>query len=199
MRLDELAERMGDRISITWKSFLLRTEPKTTDRAKFIEYTQSWLRPAAMEPKTTFTLWSEESSEPPTSSLPAQVAAKTLEVVDPERVAAYHRALLTAYFTDNRDISNWDVLIDVGAEVGVDRAIFADGLREHNTAMTQAVLDDHNAAIENAVTGVPCVVINGVLPIPGAQDVEAYERWITKIEQAMAATDAGSGLGDRAT
>ncbi len=177
---------MGDRISITWKSFLLRTEPKTTDRDKFIKYTQSWLRPAEMEPNTNFVLWSDESDNPPSSSIPAQVAAKTLEVVDPDRVPAYHRALLSAYFTDNRDISNWDVLIDVATEIGVDRAGFAAGIEEHNTAMTKAVIDDHNSAIENGVSAVPTVVINGVLPIPGAQDVDAYERWIAKVEEAMA-------------
>ncbi len=142
-----------------------------------------------MEPKTNFTLWSDESDEPPSSSVPAQVAAKTLEIVDPDRVPAYHRALLVAYFTDNRDISNWEVLIDVATEVGVDRAAFVAGLDEHSTAMTQAVIDDHNAAIELGVTGVPCVVINDVLPIPGAQDVEAYERWIDKVSEAM----SGSG------
>ncbi len=189
MRLDELEERLGDRISITWKSFLLRTEPKTTDRAKFADYTQSWLRPGGMEPNTNFTLWSDESDDPPTSSLPAQVAAKTLEIVDPNRVPAYHRALLNAYFTDNRDISNWDVLLDVAAEVGVDRVGFAAGIEEHNTAMTKAVIDDHNSAIENGVTAVPTVVINEVLPIPGAQDVDSYERWIVKVEQAMAQSE----------
>ncbi|MDH5519459.1 MAG: hypothetical protein OEZ14_02885, partial [Acidimicrobiia bacterium] len=68
---------MGDRISIEWRSFLLRVEPKTTERDKFVEYTRSWLRPAEMEPRATFTVWASDAP-PPSSSLPAQVAAKTM-------------------------------------------------------------------------------------------------------------------------
>ena len=54
MRLDQLEERMGDAISVEWRSFLLRPEPKTPDQEKFVEYTRSWLRPAEMEPATDF-------------------------------------------------------------------------------------------------------------------------------------------------
>ena len=171
---------MGDRITIEWRSFLLRVEPKTTSRDKFVEYTRSWLRPAAMEPRAAFRVWSSDAP-PPTSSLPAQVAAKTMEVHDPDSVFAYHRALLAAYFTDNRDISDLDVLADIAAECEVDRAGFVATFEEHSQAMTKAVIDDHNSAIENGVTAVPTVVINNMMPVPGAQEVDAYQTWIERI------------------
>ncbi|MEZ5168430.1 MAG: hypothetical protein R2695_18860 [Acidimicrobiales bacterium] len=40
-RLDELARRFGDRIEVSWRAFLLRTEEKATDQAKFVKYTES--------------------------------------------------------------------------------------------------------------------------------------------------------------
>ncbi len=171
---------MGDRISIEWRSFLLRVEPKTPDREKFVDYTRSWLRPADMEPRATFQVWASDAP-PPASSLPAQVAAKTMEVHAPESAFVYHRALLTAYFTDNRDISDLEVLADVASESGVDRDGFTAAFTEHNQAMTQAVIEDHNSAIESGITAVPTVVINGVMPVPGAQEVDAYETWIERI------------------
>jgi len=171
---------MGDRITIEWRSFLLRVEPKTTDHDKFVEYTRSWLRPAEMEPRAHFTVWASDAP-PPSSSLPAQVAAKTMELHDPESVFGYHRALLTAYFTDNRDISDLDVLADIAAECGVARAGFVAAFTEHNQALTRAVIDDHNSAIESGVTAVPTVVINNMMPVPGAQEVDAYQTWIERI------------------
>jgi len=171
---------MGEQISIEWRAFLLRLEPKATDRAEFVEYTKSWLRPASMEPKATFQIWSSDSP-PPTSSLPAQVAAKTMERYEPAKVFDYHRALLRAYFTDNRDISDNDVLADIAAECDVERAGFGSALVEHNVTMTQAVIEDHNSAIQSGVTAVPTVLINNVMPVPGAQDVDTYEAWISRI------------------
>ena len=171
---------MGDRISIEWRSFLLRVEPKTPNREKFVEYTQSWLRPAEMESRARFTVWASDAP-PPSSSLPAQVAAKTMEVHDPDSVFAYHRSLLGAYFTDNRDISDLEVLADIAAECDVERAGFVAAFEEHNQAMTRAVIEDHNSAIENGVTAVPTVVINNMMPVPGAQEVDAYETWIERI------------------
>lgn len=171
---------MGDRISLEWRSFLLRVEPKTPSREAFVEYTRSWLRPAAMEPRATFTVWTSDAP-PPSSSLPAQVAAKTMELHDPDSVFGYHRALLRAYFTDNRDISDLDVLADIAAECGVERAGFVSAIEEHNQSVTRAVIEDHNSAIENGVTAVPTVVINNMMPIPGAQEVDAYQTWIERI------------------
>jgi predicted DsbA family dithiol-disulfide isomerase len=52
---------------------------------------------------------------------------------------------------------------------------------EHSDSTAQAVIDDHNSAIEHGVSAVPTVLINNVLPVPGAQDVDAYETWIKRI------------------
>ena len=81
-------------------------------------------------------------------------------------------ALFRAYFTEGRDISNRQTLIDVVAEAGLDR----------NQA--EAVLngDDGLEAIKEAeelsrrfrVEGVPFFIVNGKITLSGAQQPEAF-------------------------
>ena len=186
MRVDELKERLGDKVQIEWKSFLLRTEPKTQSLEKFIDYTNSWQRPAAMEPAAAFTTPWESGAEPPTSSLPAQVAWKASSTFGPDKQDAFHQALLTAYFTENRNISDWSVLSDIAEQVGIDRTEFEVFLDTNRQYLASWVIDEHNSAIQNGVTAVPTVVIGDVLPVPGAQDVEQYERLVERFIQRRA-------------
>lgn len=181
MRVDELAEKLGDRVEINWHSFLLRTEPKTSSLEKFVEYTKSWARPAATEPQAKFTTPWASGAEPPTSSIPAQIAWKVSAAFGNDMQAKYHHALLEAYFTDNRNISDSTVLLDIAAECGMDRDEFGDAFATRGQELAQEVISEHNSAIENEITAVPTVVIEGILPVPGAQDVETYERLIERV------------------
>ena len=99
----------------------------------------------------------------------------------PDRARALHWRLLEAYFTESRTISDWNVLADVVAEVGVDRADFLSLAAEQRESLAAVVIDEHNSAIEQGVTAVPTVLINNVLPVPGAQDSASYIAWIDKI------------------
>ncbi len=170
----------GDKIDIEWKSFLLRTEPKSSDQAKFVSYTESWLRPAAIEPDARFRVWATDNPGP-TSSIPAQVAAKVMDGFAPDAADAFHWRLLEAYFSENRTISDWSVLGDLAAEVGVDRQAFLTMVTEQQQDAAKLVIDEHNSAIENGVTAVPTIVLDNALPIPGAQELESYVVWINKI------------------
>ena len=181
MRLNQLEERLGDRIEIEWKSFLLRAEPKTGDRDKFVEYTKSWLNPAAQEPDAEFQVWASDAPQP-TSSIPAQVAWRILQDLRPDLAEAYHWRLLRAYFSENRDISDADELVALAVEVGADEDAFRLAAAEQGDAWAHAVIDEHNSAIQSGVTAVPTVVFADVFPIPGAQPVETYERIVEKIE-----------------
>lgn len=180
MRLDQLKERMGDAITITWRSFLLRAEPKQQDRAKFVAYTHGWARPAELEPGARFQPWSTTAS-PPASSLPAQLAFQAVLLADPDHADAVHRRLLEAYFAENRDISDNGELRTVVAEAGADITKYDAVLAEHRSALARQVIDEHNDAISQGITAVPTVVIDGVLPVPGAQSVDDYERWISRL------------------
>lgn len=191
MRLDDVADHFGDRVDITWKSFMLRTEPKHTSREKFVRYTQGWTTMAELEPRARFTPWASEA-EPPTSSLPAQVAHKVVAANWPDHDKAMHDALLQAYFTDNRTISDWEVLADIAAEVGIDRDTYLAMVAEQRQSMAQQVIDEHNEAINQGITAVPTVLINQVLPVPGAQESESYIAWIERLLERQAAAESQS-------
>ncbi len=187
MRLDEVKRQLGDRVSIEWKSFLLRVEPKTGDRDKFIEYTKSWLNPAEQEPAATFTLWSSDEAQP-SSSVPAQVAFKAVAQLDPDKAMTYHHRLLTAYFTENRNIADSETLLDLAADVGVDREALAQVARDQQDGLAAQVIEEHNDAINSQVTAVPTVVLEHAFGVPGAQPVDTYIRLIERIEDKRSTT-----------
>lgn len=148
-------------------------------------YTQGWSRMGEMEPRARFVPWASDD-DPPSSSLPAQVAHKVVQANWPDAAREMHDRLMTAYFTQNRTISDWGVLADIAAEAGVDRDEFLAVLAEQRQAVARQVIDEHNAAIEQGITAVPTVVINEVLPVPGAQDSESYIAWIERLLERQA-------------
>ena len=87
--------------------------------------------------------------------------------------------LLQAYFTDGRNIGDPDVVADCAADAGFDRAdvaAFLDGdggLGEVREMLAQAAA--------HGITAVPTFVIDGQWAIPGAQDVEVFERVLMKL------------------
>lgn len=176
---------MGDRITVEWKSFLLRAEPKTDDHDAFVEYTTSWLRPAEMEAEAHFTVWASAESQPD-SSIPAQVAFKTVEAIAPELAKPFHDRLMTAYFTENRNISNSDVLMELAGDVGVDTAALEEAGRSRRDEFTQLVIDEHNSAMSHNVTGIPTVLFENQFPVPGAQPLAAYVDIVERIEAHFA-------------
>jgi len=176
---------MGDAITIESRAFLLRPRTTRREREKFVQYTQSWLRPAEMEPAAVFATWSSNAPAP-SGSVPAHVASKAMISWAPELAATFDRALLTAYFSDNRNISDPLVQADIARECGTDRSAFADHMASNVDILTRQVLDEHNEAIEQGITAVPTVVIDGVFPIPGAQEVDLYEHWIRRIIERRA-------------
>lgn len=161
----------------------MRPEPTGGDPAKhekFVEYTKSWQRPAEAEPSLTFTTWATDNPQP-SGSIPAHVAAKAMKEYAPEAEARYHRRIMDAYFAENRTISDPEVLAMLAAEVDVDASGLLAHVADRQIPLAQQSIDEHNEAIENGITAAPTVVLDGVLPVPGAQDFIAYERWIERL------------------
>ena len=110
---------------------------------------------------------------------------------DPEQVTAtgvqtaLKLALFRAHFTDNRDVSDHGVLIEIAASVGLDRdraaAILASGEFGEMVRTEEAYWIDQN------ITGVPAFILGGRMLVPGAQDPEAF---IRVIENKVLATAA---------
>ena len=134
-----------------------------------------------MEPAATFRVWAGDAAQP-ASSLPAQVAAKLVAEEFPNRSMPFHRRLLEAYFAENRNIADNDELLQLATEVGIDATRLREVAGERSAEMTERVIADHNGAIERGVTGVPTVLFDDTFPVPGAQDVDTYERIVERIE-----------------
>lgn len=113
--------------------------------------------------------------------MPAHVAAKALALTRPDASDAFHHRLLKAYFAENRTISDWSVLADLARDVGVDRDEFMSFTAERERTLAEEVIDEHNEAIAQGITAVPTMVLDEVLPVQGAQEVDTIGRWIERL------------------
>jgi predicted DsbA family dithiol-disulfide isomerase len=81
-------------------------------------------------------------------------------------------ALFRAYFTDGRDISNHQALIDVVAEAGLDRHQAEDVLNSDDGQ--EAIKEAGEQARRLRVEGVPFFLIDGKITLSGAQPPDAF-------------------------
>ena len=81
-------------------------------------------------------------------------------------------ALFRAYFTDGRDISDPQTLLDVIAEAGLDRGK-ADAELNGGEGM-DAIKEAEELSRQRRVDGVPFFVVNGEITLSGAQQPEAF-------------------------
>jgi predicted DsbA family dithiol-disulfide isomerase len=86
-----------------------------------------------------------------------------------------HDAFFRAYFVDNRDISNTDVLLQIVKEAGLS----VDGAREvlENRTFKEAVDSDWKLSRQYGITGVPTFVV-GRQGVVGAQPYEVLEQLV---------------------
>ncbi len=85
-------------------------------------------------------------------------------------------ALFTAYFTEGKNISDIDVLINIGEGVGLDVDEMIAYL--HDTAEHDKIDVIEDQWREMGISGVPTVVFNNEQALTGAQSVESYEEML---------------------
>ncbi len=179
VRLRRLEEEFGDRVALEWRTFLLRphVDPSRT-LEKFRAYTASWARPAAEDDAGAFTTpWATEEG-PPSHSVPPHLVAKAAATLGPDAFRAMHARLLRAYFGENHDITNAEVLAALWCDVGLPDDAFA---RAGDDATLRAVVDQHNDAVRRDIGGVPAVLMVGNdVPVLGAMPYETYRRWVQR-------------------
>ena len=95
------------------------------------------------------------------------------------RQEALEEALFSAYFTEGRNPSDHEVLIELAGRAGLDadraRAILAsDEFAEEVRAREQLYL-------RNGIRAVPAVILNDEYLIQGGQPVDAFERALTQV------------------
>jgi predicted DsbA family dithiol-disulfide isomerase len=95
------------------------------------------------------------------------------------------RALFAAYFTEGRDPSDREVLIDVAAQAGLDALRAREILESDRYA--QDVRERERFYAERGIQAVPSVIVNDKYLIQGGQPVEVFEQALRKIAAESAA------------
>jgi 2-hydroxychromene-2-carboxylate isomerase len=89
----------------------------------------------------------------------------------PLALALYH-----AFFAEDRDISNTEVVLDVAQRVGVSRTDLAEALGE--TAVKERLKQEVDEAIRRGVFGSPYIIVDGE-PFWGSDRLDQVEKWLT--------------------
>ncbi|HVO27840.1 MAG TPA: DsbA family protein [Candidatus Margulisiibacteriota bacterium] len=179
VRLNRIGAEFGARVQFEWHSFLLRPQPdprRTLEQ--FRAYTQSWQRVAAEPDAPAFRVWQGDAG-PPSHSLPPHLAAKAAARLGAEAFQRMHAALLRAYFTENRNITDRETLLAVWCELNLPQDAFSyvddPGLLQETTAQ-------YHEALEHGIGGVPAIRVPGRAgALIGAQPVETLGHWINRL------------------
>lgn len=179
VRLRAIERELGGRVSIDWRSYLLRPQPqRERNLERFRAYTQSWSRPAAEADAGTFRAWTGDAG-PPSHSVPPHLVAKAAAALGRDAFERVHEGLLHAYFAESRDVSDEATLRAVWHEAGLPDDAFE---RAADPALLSQTLREHDDAIELGVTGVPAVMAAGSGAfVTGAQPLAVYRRWIERL------------------
>lgn len=177
MRLEKIESEYPETVEVVWKSFMLRPTPQPRSLEQHREYTRSWLNPASQPESGEFTVWATENP-PPTHSVPALVAGKASETFGDEAFHRFHGEVMRAYFAENRTISDLDVLMDVAASAELPSDEFRARLESDRQKFEDQVFAEHTEAVSLGVTGIPSVVVDDALLIPGAVEADVYRRVI---------------------
>jgi predicted DsbA family dithiol-disulfide isomerase len=92
-------------------------------------------------------------------------------------------ALFRTYFTEGRNVSATDVLVDCAAAAGLD----ADDARTmlKSSAYADAVRDSQQQAQRRGITGVPCYVFNNEHAVTGAQPAAVFAEALDSLGPAL--------------
>jgi predicted DsbA family dithiol-disulfide isomerase len=91
------------------------------------------------------------------------------------------QALFAAHFTNARDLSDNAVLVDVAAEIGLDRDEAAAVLADQRFAAE--VRQEQQFWTQQGISGVPAVVFDRQHLVTGAQGVENYKSMLDQLQE----------------
>lgn len=100
------------------------------------------------------------------------------------REAETVEALYRGYFCEGRDIGLIGELADIGADLGLPRQTLEAYLR--SDADIAAVMNDNARAHRLGVNGVPCLILDGLYAVAGAQEPDVLLRLIDIAREADA-------------
>ena len=109
----------------------------------------------------------------PTNTFDAHRLMKLAEhSYDNETVQKVNQGLFDAYFTRNLLISDPKVLTEIGVNAGMEERDITDMLKSDQ--YKEDVINDENQAHNLGISGVPYIIIDGKMAIPGAVSTEDF-------------------------
>ncbi|WP_225204747.1 DsbA family oxidoreductase [Novosphingobium huizhouense] len=114
-----------------------------------------------------------------------------LRDLGPEVQGRLKHALFDAHFRHRRRMADRDVLLDIAEETGLDRNAAEAALDDPE--IDRLVMAGQRQAWDMNVGGVPAMVINGKIMVPGAQDPQTYANVLRKVVQKERERAAAAG------
>jgi len=174
-RIDALAARHGR--TVDWRPYLLGAAFKLNGRKPLAE--QPLVRDYAVhDMKRTARAMDIPFVLPaifPISGVPACRAFYWIRDTRPAVAAPFARAVLAAYFAEDRDIADPQVVADIGAGFGLELEALRAALQD--PAVKDRLRRETDAAIERGVFGSPFVIVDGE-PFWGNDRLDQVERWL---------------------
>lgn len=170
-------------VEVHWRAFELRPQgspPIPPEYRRRIEAMQPRLHAVAREH------YGREINQGPSGidSRPALIGAKYAE--SRGGGAAYHAAVMRAYWQEARDIGDRTVLAEIAAAVGLDRDEFLAALDDPAfDAQVQADIDQAHAY---GLNGVPALVFDNRYLVSGAQPPDVLRSVVAQIAAERSAT-----------
>jgi predicted DsbA family dithiol-disulfide isomerase len=95
---------------------------------------------------------------------------------------AFEERVFRAYFNEGLNIGKRDVLLDLGAQVGLDRTTLNEALESGKYAMR--IKNNAMSANQKGISGVPTLLI-GDWPLVGAQSEDAMRRVLRRASEVL--------------
>jgi len=114
------------------------------------------------------------------NSRAAHLAA--LYAQDQTAFPAFHAALFSAYFSQGQDISDVELLVQLGREAGMNEDGLRSALADQQYANRLVQVQEEAARL--GVTGVPAFFIGEKERIVGAQPIDVFRRTLKRISAA---------------
>ena len=107
------------------------------------------------------------------------------EQQDREKAVALKQALFRAYFTDNENVADRDVLVRIAKETGLEGDA-ARRMLDGNEFVDEVRAQEHRWQ-QTGIHSVPATVVNGQYLISGGQPPEVFESALREIATKVAA------------
>ncbi|WP_316013113.1 DsbA family oxidoreductase [Roseobacter sp. HKCCA0434] len=173
---------------ITWRPFQLNPDmpPEGMDRRAYLN------AKFGEERATAFYAQIEQAARDAGLEVNFDAIERTPSTIDAHRVirwagqtgdqGALKDALFRAYFVEGKDISDRDLLAELGAEAGLEADVTR-RLLDGDADVAEVKAEDAEAR-QMGVTGVPTFLIGGRYAVQGAQDTATWEGIIADLSAA---------------